>query len=178
MKKYLLSAIIFVFVALALSTSAQQKKIIVLSPQVNISGNVSSRWTQQQSDQLSAQLAAAYQSEVVRKLIRQRNRSKYRGMGVQIIALRPGDEVPVGADVAYVVVPRVNHVIFLSPAAAQAINFTSAMINFNTPMWAPYVRANDSYCTVNVNEGNSRSAVVANRRMSNAVASRLFKWMR
>jgi hypothetical protein len=177
MKKYIVVAVICALTAISSLGFAQQKKIIVLSPQVTISGNVSSKWTQQNSDQLSAQLAAVYQGEVVRKLLQQRNRNKFRNKNIQIIALRAGDEVPVGYDVAYVVVPRVNHVIYMSPMAAQAINFGSALVNFNTPAWAPYVRANDSYCSVNVNEGNSRSIIVANRRMTYSIAARLFKWL-
>jgi hypothetical protein len=164
---------------LLISTAAMaQRKIVVLSPQVTIQGNLPNKWTEAQVSQLRNQLATSYQSQVVSKLIRERNKNRNRGMRVDIIALKSGEQVPVGTDIAYVVIPRVNHVIYMSPAQANMINTSSAFVNFNTPFWSPYVRANDSYCSVNVNEGNTRNVVISNRIMSNRVANRLFKWIR
>jgi hypothetical protein len=174
MKQLLFTAALIIF---SLSTHAQAKKIIILSPQVSIDGNIPKSWNDTTINNLKAQLASIYQTQAAQRFAHLRNRPRFRNRGIQIITLSPFDAVPVGNDIAYVVAPKVIHTIYMRPQDAMAINTGIRMMNWNSPFWMPYVQPNSSGSLLTIYEGNSRSVIQAGSYLSNRSIKRMFKTM-
>jgi hypothetical protein len=174
MKQLLFTAALIIFCS---STNAQAKKIIILSPQVSIDGNIPKSWNDTTINNLKAQLASVYQAQAAQRFARLRNRPRFRNRGIQIITLSPNDAVPVGSDIAYVVAPKVIHTIYMRPRDAMAINTGIRMMNWNSPFWMPYVQPNSSGSLLTIYEGNTRSVIQAGSYLSNRSIKRMFKMM-
>jgi hypothetical protein len=174
MKQILFTAVLVIF---CFTTFAQAKKIIILSPQVSIDGNIPKSWSDTSIENLKLRLAGVYQAQAAQRFAGLRNRRRFRNRGIQIITLSPNDAVPVGNDVAYVVAPKVMHTIYMRPQDAMAINAGIRMMNWNSPLWMPYVQPNSSGSLLTIYEGNTRSVLQAGRYFSNRSIKRMFKRM-
>jgi hypothetical protein len=175
--KQLLSTLILSLTCLL--AGAQAKKIIILSPQVSVEmpNRMAKNWNDTLMSSLKARLARAYQTQAAQRFTQVRNRARWRNKNIQIITLAPNDAVPVGSDIAFVIAPTVQHTIYMSPQDAMAINTGVQMMNWNSPMWMPYVRPSSSGVLTTAYQGNSRNVYWAGGYLTNNRIKQMFKMM-
>jgi hypothetical protein len=155
--------------------SQTTKTIAVLPAAVTIGGNIPKQLRNDAKAQadLKIEIGKRNQMIIANALVKQSLRRKNRNLGVEIITPQAK-----GYTAQYIVAPKMQMNMIMSPNQAAYFNAAAFAINYNTRFNAPYVRANSYNGDFNLIKAGTDQILWNKPGNINRKARRLFRYMR